>query len=94
MEPISVWVAVGVFAVIAGGQPSINVQAADEMFDTKALCDARQAEVRVRAKSPPAGIVVAALGTECVLVKVEELTSPSVREFTPDEKRGITKGAI
>lgn len=95
MEAISVWVAVGVFAVLVHGEPSIRVQAADDMFESEAKCDERQAEVLERAKSPPAGVIVAGLGTRCVLVKVEAMKpTPTVREFTPQEKAGTAKGAL
>lgn len=95
MEAVSIWVAVGVFAFIAGGEPDVAVQAAPDSFKDEAACMERQALVRERAAAvAPEGVRLVGIGTKCVEVKVERIKASPVIEFTPDQKSGKAKGSV
>lgn len=72
---ITGWVAVGVFAFNINNAPQINVEATDNFYQTKMLCQAQLDRVQERLDTvkAPAGIVLVASGTNCVEVTVKQV---------------------
>lgn len=76
---ITGWVAVGVFAMTVQGDPLLKVEATDNFYETKLLCQAQVDRVQERLDTvkAPAGIVVVATGMKCVEVTVKQVALKS-----------------
>jgi len=72
---VTVWIVVGVFAAMVNGRPDVSIVAADDLYKTKAECEAHQARIdkRVSARDDTKEVVMTGYGTGCVEVKIKKV---------------------
>ncbi len=75
---VTTWVAVGVFAAVVGGEPSVSAIAADHPFETLENCKAHLALVVKNLESVSNNTKVIAYGLNCVEIQVKAHDKPNL----------------